>query len=75
MVFGDTGQWMINLTVSRQRTPLRGQHTVVVRSIEFSGGISEAAMDLQKRPNEKTGFRPDDLSLAFVAVQRRDDAE
>ena len=30
-VFGDTFQRMTNLTVSRQRIRLQGQHTVVVR--------------------------------------------
>jgi hypothetical protein len=30
-VFGDAFQWLTNLTVSRQRTPLQGQHMVEVR--------------------------------------------
>ena len=70
VVFGDSSQWMTILTVSRQRTLLRGQHTVVV-----PGSISGAAVDSQRYPNEKTEIRPDGLCLASVAVRRFGDAD
>ena len=70
VVFGDSSQWMTILTVSRQRTLLQGQHTVVV-----PGSISGAAVDSQRCPNEKTEIRPDGLCLASVAVRRFGDAD